>query len=155
MKRFEWPLQRLLNVTIQRERAQRMELFSLSQQIAAIHQTIFRRKAVLGGALTRLGEKPDRQRMPEQQQFMLLSPVEQMRHDRLQKSLSDLQEKRSQKAAAFKKTKSSREALERLRDEALQNHTKEILKIEQKQLDETSQIAFARGLIAQRAGKAE
>ncbi len=132
-----------------------MELFSLSHQIAAIHQTIFRRKAVLGDALSELGARPDLQRVPEQRQFMLLSPVEQMRHDRLHKSLADLQARRSQKAADFKKTKSSRETLERLRGEALQNHTKETLRFEQKQLDETSQIAFARGMIGQRAGKAE
>ena len=47
MKKFQWPLRRLLDVTTQRERALRMDLFRLSQKIADVHRRIFRRRAAL------------------------------------------------------------------------------------------------------------
>ena len=51
MKRFTWPLQRLLEVTVQRERALQAELLALSRQVASLRQRILRRQAVLRGLL--------------------------------------------------------------------------------------------------------
>ena len=53
----------------------------------------------------------------------------------------------------FSKTRSSRETLERLRAEALERHRREVLRLEQKQLDESSQVAFARRILKQRASE--
>ena len=57
MKRFHWRLQRLLDVTIQREKALRSELFAMSRKIAFAHQEIFRRQATLRAALSDLSSE--------------------------------------------------------------------------------------------------
>jgi len=152
MKRFQWPLQQLLEVTIQRELVLRAELFRLARDITAVHQEIFRRKASLRAAIAQLAELDVNERLPRQQVFMWYSAVEESHLAGLRGVLADLQRQRSEKMAAFKKANRSRETLDRLREEALRRHTREALKQEQKQLDESSQVAFARKLIARRAG---
>ena len=142
MKRFRWPLQRLLEVTRQRERVLQVELFRLSQQIAAVHQEIFRRQAVLRAALAELAQEALPQRLARQQIFMEYSIAEEVRLDRLREELKKLQEQRTETMSALAEKRSSRKALDRLREQALQRYVKEMTREEQKQLDESSQVAF-------------
>ena len=153
MKRFQWPLQRLLDVKAQRERSLRPALVRLSQEIAAVHREIFLRQAALRGALADLAARAVEKRLPEQQEFMRLSRAEEAQLDRLREQLAILQQRRSEKMAAFSKAKSARETLERLREEAFAEHTTAALREDQKELDECSHIAFARELIDQRVGR--
>lgn len=152
MKRFTWPLQRLLDVTGQRERAQRLEVFRLSQRMATVHGEIFRRRAAIIGVMATLRTKATEQRLAEQREFMLRLPVHEAEMKQLQQQFKALQDQRAEKVAALKKTRASRETLDRLREEALEAYTKQMLRDEQKELDETSQTAFARELIKQRVG---
>ena len=152
MKRFRWPLQRLLDVTAQRERALRLELFRLSQQLAAVHQEIFRRQASLRAALSDLAGRAVEERLPEQQTVMECSAAQEAELDRLREDLRRLRETRSETVAAFTRARSSRETLERLRREAIDRWNTEARKQEQKALDESSQVAFARQLLGMRTG---
>jgi flagellar biosynthesis chaperone FliJ len=154
MKRFQWPLQRVLDVTLQRERALRMDLFRLSQKIAGVHRKIFRRQAVLRETLGELAARNVGQRLPEQQVVMQCSPAERARLDRMRADLQDLQKLRSDTIDTFIKTRSSRRTLERLLEEASRQHTADMLREEQKQLDESSQVAFVRERLS-RAGALE
>ena len=148
MKRFQWPLQRLLDVTIQRELAARAKLFALSRRIAGVHREIFHHQASLRIALAELSEKELEKRLPEQQVFMQCSEAEEDRLDKLRENLSILKKQRAENIDLFTKTKSSRETLERLREESLQRHERETIKEQQKQLDENAQTAFARKMIS-------
>jgi len=56
VKKFIWPLQRLLDVTVQKELAVRAKLFALSRRIADVHREIFRRRASLRSVLAELAE---------------------------------------------------------------------------------------------------
>ena len=147
MKRFQWPLQRLLDVTIQRELAARAKLFALSRKIADVHRKIFHHQASLRIALTELSNQNLEKRLPEQQVFMQCSEAEEERLDKLRENLSILKKQRAEKIDIFTKTKSSRETLERLREESLQRHEREMMKEQQKQLDENAQIAYVRKMI--------
>ncbi len=151
MKRFKWPLQRLLDVTVQRERAVRAKLFSLSRRIAIVHREIFRHQASLRSALAELAEKKLEKRLPEQQVFMRCSEAQEARLDRLKENLKGLKQQRTEEIATFTKTKSSRETLERLKEESLQRYTTEMIRQQQKQLDDSARTAFARKLIKQQA----
>jgi len=152
MRQFQWPLQRLLDVKAQQERQLKPELVRLTQEIAAAHRKIFHRQAALRGALTDLAARSIEKRLPEQREFMHRSAAEEAQLDRLREELKVLQERRSAKMAAFRNAKSTRETLERLREEALLAHTRAVLKEDQKQLDESSHLGFARKLIEQRVG---
>ncbi len=151
MKRFKWPLQRLLDVTVQKERAIRAKLFSLSRRIADVHREIFRHQASLRSVLAELAEKNLEKRLPEQQVFMQCSQAEEDRLDQLQENLNGLKQQRAEEIAAFTKTKSSRETLERLKEESLQRYTRQINRQQQKQLDENAGISFVRKIIKQRS----
>lgn len=152
MKRFRWPLQRLLDVTFQREQVLRAESSRLSGQIVSAHREIFRRQAVLRGVLADLSRRGLAERLDDQQVFMRYSRAEEAQLDRLREQLKGLQAQRSEKMAELTKAKGSRETLERLLAEALDRHEKQAIKEEQKDLDENSQVSFARGLLARRAG---
>lgn len=149
MKRFRWPLQRLLEVTLQRERALQVELFRLSRQIAAVHQEIFRRRAAMRVALAELAQEALARRLARQQIFMEYSAAEEVRLDRLREELKNLQERRTETMTALAKKRTSRKALERLREQAFGRHVREMTREEQKQLDESSQVAFVNKMLQQ------
>ena len=145
MKRFKWPLQRLLNVTEQREKVLRAELFALSRDIAWTHQEIFRHQTMLRTQLANLSIEQLSQRIPKQELFMTSAKVTERILRELGARLEDLKGKRGAKAKEFAKIKTSRETLERMRQEAQTEHTRQELRTEQKVFDERAQIAFARG----------
>ena len=151
MKRFQWSLQRLLDVRVQQERALRMELFRLSSELAAVHREIIRRQTSLRLAMTDLASRPLADRMAAQASLVGCFAAEESQLSRLRAKLGELQARRAEKVGLLARAKSSRETLERLRREALERHTREALKEEQKQSDESSQAAFARELLSQRA----
>jgi hypothetical protein len=68
MRKFLWPLQRLLHVTEQRERAMRLEVLAVVQQAAVVKRQILRRQAVLRDLLAGLSldaiERVFEQRQP-------------------------------------------------------------------------------------------
>ena len=146
MKRFKWPLQRLLDVTIQRERALEAELLALSREMAEVHQEIFRRQTVLRTLLTDLASEEFPERIPRQRLFLDSSKAAKQILDRLRAQLEELQARREAVMAKFIKIRASRETLERIREEARQQHIREQLNLEQKALDESAQISFARNM---------
>ena len=150
MKRFHWPLQRLLEVTLQRERALQVKLFAMANQIAAVHQEIFRRRACLRGTLSELAQMVFDRRLPKQQIFMAYSAAEEARLDWLKKRIKDLQKQRTETMTAFARKRSLREGLERLREEAIGRYAREIAKQERKQLDESFQVAFVHKMLEKR-----
>jgi flagellar export protein FliJ len=151
MKRFKWPLQRLLDVTSQRELALRAELFALSRDIARLRQHIVTLRAVLRALLADLGRQALEQRIPQQELFMRSAVTDEKRIARLRKELDDKEKLRADKTRQFLKVKASRETLERLREEARLRHRKEMESAELKQLDESSQVSFVRRTLAAQA----
>jgi len=58
----------------------------------------------------------------------------------------ELTTRRAEMTARLVKLRKSKETLERMRREARQAHTRRQWKLEQKQFDQTAQIAFVRGI---------
>jgi len=151
VKRFRWPLQRLLEVTVHREQALRAELLNLSQEIVGLRQIILARQAVLRSLLAELAKEDLRKRVSKQQVFMNYVQNDQKQIRRLEQQLKELRTLRKQKNAQFLQIRSSRRTLERLRKEAKQRYLRAQLKLEQKQLDEVAHISFAGKLLDSRA----
>ena len=133
----------------------RLDLVRLSQEIAAVHREMFGRQASLRIALSDLAGQPVAKRLPEQREFMQRSVMEEAQLDRLREKLKGLQDRRREKITAFSRIRSARETLEKLREKAVLKHTQAMGKLDQKNLDENSRLAFAREIIAQRVGTAE
>ena len=151
MKRFIWPLEQLLKVTVQRERTLKAEVFHMSHQIATVHGEILRRQTVMRSAVAEFGRMEIQERMAGQESFAQAAASEQKRLRELGGKLQELRRQRDEKMKAFAKEKTSREMLEKLRQEAFERHTKENLKLEQQQLDEHSQVTFASRLMNRKA----
>ncbi|MGC9453841.1 MAG: hypothetical protein ACP5HU_03165 [Phycisphaerae bacterium] len=144
MKRFHWRLQRVLDVTVQREKALRAELFALSRRIVRLRQEIIRRRADLRSVLADLGGRPPAERMARQEVFMRCAEAVEREIARLDRDARELESRRSERTQTFLRLRSSRQTLERMREEAYRQHMREQLKMEQKQFDESAQISFAR-----------
>ena len=151
MKRFRWPLQRLLEVTAYREQALRAQLLNLSQEIVGLRQIILARQAVLRSLLAELAKEDLQKRFSKQQLFMNYVQNDQKQIRRLEQQLKELRTLRKQKNDQFLQIRSSRRTLERLRKEAKQRYLRAQLKLEQKQLDEGAHISFAAKLLDSRA----
>ena len=147
MKRFHWPLQRLLDITVQRERVLQAELLTLARRIAMAHQEIFRRQGELRSTLEELTREEFQVRLPKLQTFWECSVVEQAQLNALRDGLEQLQQQRSETITEFRKKRSLREGLDRLRAEAIQRFRTERDRQERKQLDECFQLSFTRELM--------
>jgi flagellar biosynthesis chaperone FliJ len=157
MKRFQWPLQRLLDVRQRQEEAARTELSAVNGQIAAVQKAIALREEFLRSLLAQMGRQTPDSRLADQQLFLDCCGGLQAqrfaveaaaggdrRVRRLRQQLADLRLQREQKMADFRKRKQARQTLQRLREEAKAVHDKDIQRFEQKQLDESAATSHVR-----------
>ena len=151
---FRWKLQRLLDVTAQRELALRAKLFELSRRMARLRQQIVARRAVHRMLLSELGQKCLAERVGQQQLFMSWLPTEQRAIGRIQADLDGLQRRRGETTRELLKTKSRRETLEKLQADGRQRFIKKQSRLAQRELDDIATIGFARrGLVAEPGDK--
>jgi flagellar biosynthesis chaperone FliJ len=153
MKKFHWPLQRLFDVTVQREKALRMEMMSLARQIAAIRGDILQRRTAMRLSLEELARMDIQQRIAGQEMFMKHTGRVEVVIRALELKQKDAQSLRAKKSAQLMKARSSRKTLQRLADEARQVYLREQSVVEQKQFDETAHTALARKALLTGAGK--
>jgi flagellar export protein FliJ len=144
VRRFKWRLQRLLDVTIRKEESLRLELVNLAQETARLGQEIVTRKVLLRSALQDLARQVLADRIARHEVVMTCSQVVQRQIDRLTGRLDQCRRKRKTKTEELLKIRSSRETLERLREEAERRYLRQEAAREQRLLDETAQVAYAR-----------
>ncbi len=147
MKRFAWSLQPLLDLTVQREKLMRAEVYALTQDMILHRSQIAHQRAELRMKLIDLAEKDLSDRLAGQANFAKYSEAIEKKIRALTKQLEDLEIQRKEKIEQLAQVKSSREALEEKRTEAKAQYAKAMLKHEQKQLDEVAHLAIARQII--------
>ena len=147
MRRFSWPLQRVLDVNLQRELALRSELISLMRRITHNRQEVIRRRAVLRMLLSDIGRQSMDRRIGLQEVVMGSASWEQRRTRRLEEEIDEWTAERTEKTAELVKLRKSTQTLARTREEALQEHLRDEVRQEQKQFDEVAQVSFARRMI--------
>jgi len=153
MRRFTWPLQRVLDVNVQRELALRSELMSLMRRILHNRQEIIRRRAVLRMLLADMGRQSMDRRI-ELQEVVMEGASAQRRHtQRLQNEIDRWTAERADKTAELMTLRKSTRTLERAREDAFREHLRDEVRQEQKQFDEVAQIAFARRMIDETAAR--
>lgn len=142
MKRFAWPLQRLLDIAVQREQALRGELAAMAEQIDQARRKVMQRRALLRHALDELDRLPIEQRLVQQPTFLAASGVAQRQIEGLEGRVAELKTKRQDVARKFMKVRSQRQTLEKLRQRAMDRYRADQARLEQKQSDEVAGIAF-------------
>jgi flagellar biosynthesis chaperone FliJ len=150
MKRFRWPLQRVLDVAVQRERTQRAELLALTRRMARRRQEALSRQAAVRSVLLDLADVPLDQRLRTHETLMRCCQAQQRLIDDLEGQLAELGRQRSEKTRQLLHGRKYRQTLERLREEARQQHLREQLKLEQKLFDESAHLSKARKILQAR-----
>lgn len=144
MKKFIWPLQRLLDVKKKQEDATQTELVALLEQSTAIRGRIMMQKILIRNLLRNLQNVNPEQRLEQQNMFMQHIHIEDMKIDELNKELKSIEIKRREKMEQRMSLRKFRKGLERLRDKALSEYHLHMNREEQKLLDESTHITFSR-----------
>lgn len=145
MKRFAWPLERVLDVAQRREQLLQADLARLDDAIAAQRRQIERARRALAVQLASMAQLPMPQRAAQQELFMTCCVSEERVMAAAQGQLDQLAETRQQTMQKLLALRTRRKSLEQLRERARVRHQKEMDRLEQKQLDEVGRIAFIRG----------
>ena len=157
MKRFRWPLQRLLDVTVTREQAQRAELMRLSGELVRVRGEIAGHRQTIRASLARLRDAAPAERHRRQEVVFSCAEGHRRWIEQLEAELEELSRRRREQTERLLKTRKGRQSLEKKREHARLVHQREQARQEQKVLDDGAQIAFnrRRGRPAADAGHAE
>ena len=147
MKRFVWRLQRILDIKTKEEQTKKKELLELTEKLAQTRGELLIQKKILQDIISDIAAKKPRKRLGEQEFFLKYSTASNERIKKLKNKVGQLESLQRKKIAEVLKVKRFKEGLEKLQAEAKRQFIMEQEKVEQKELDETATISFAREII--------
>lgn len=144
MRRFVWRLQKVLDVKAKQEQIKRMELFRLTEELAEKRGELLMRQRVLHEIIGGVGRDKSPERMTAQEFVLRHAQTDDEQIRRLKDIIAELEVRQRQKTAEVLALKRFKEGLEHLRAEAEEEFIRESEKLEQKELDDGTNAAFAR-----------
>ncbi len=144
MKRFQWRLQRVLDVKAKEEQIKRIELVRLTEELTARRGELLLRQRVLQNLLADLRRDRSPERLNAQAFFLRRVAVDDERIRKLKEAIAALEVRQKEKMAEVLAVRRFKEGLEKLRVQAEQEYMHEAEQLEQKESDERTSIAFAR-----------
>ena len=144
MKRFVWRLQKVLEVKTREEELRRTELFQIVEQLAARRGELLLRQRILQDLMTEIQRRESAQRLNAQEFFLRHAATDDAEMRRLQEEIAAWEIRHKEKTAEVLAVRRFKEGLEKLRTQARQEYMREQERLEQKELDERTTIAFAR-----------
>ena len=144
MKRFVWRLQKVLDVKTSEEQLRRTELFQIVEQLAARRGELLLRQRILQDLMAEIQRRESAQRLNAQEFFLRHAATDDEEMRRLQEEIAALEIRHKEKTAEVLAVRRFKEGLEKLRTQAKEEYMREQERLEQKELDERTTIAFAR-----------
>ena len=144
MKRFVWRLQKVLDIKTKEEQLKQMELFRLTEALAEKRSELLLRQQTLRAIMSDIAKDRSSGRLGTQEFFLKHSAANDQVIEKLRDQIKELEHQRQEKTAEVLATRRFREGLEKLRAEAKERFIQEQEKLEQKEMDDRSTIAFAR-----------
>ncbi len=144
MKRFVWRLQKVLDVKIKEEQVRRTELFQIVEQLAARRGELLLRQQILQDLMTEIQRRESTQRLNAQEFFLRHAATDDEEIRRLREEIAALGIRHKEKTAEVLAVRRFKEGLEKLRTQAKEEYMREQERLEQKEQDERTTIAFAR-----------
>jgi len=144
MRRFVWRLQRVLDIKAKQELIKTQELFAITEKLARTRGELFAQRRILRDILEGIGNEKPKDRLVKQEFFLRNSAATDERIRQIQGRVDELKTKQRDKIVEVLKLRRFKEELERLREQAKKKYIEEQDKLEQKQLDETATLSFAR-----------
>jgi flagellar biosynthesis chaperone FliJ len=147
MKRFVWRLQRVLDIKTKEEQTKKTELLKITERLAQARGKLLMQKRVLENIISDITGKHPHKRLPEQEFFLKCSVTNDRLIKILAKNVIELESRQMKKILELLSVKRFKEGLEKLRAEAKRRFINHQEKLEQKDLDETATVGFARKLM--------
>ncbi|KPJ66025.1 MAG: hypothetical protein AMJ43_09370 [Coxiella sp. DG_40] len=147
MKRFVWRLQRVLDIKTKEEQRKKKELLELTEKLAQARRELLIQNKILQDIISDIASKKPQKRLGEQEFFLKYSTASNEKIKKLKNKINQLELLQREKITEVLKVKRFKEGLEKLRAEAKRQFITEQEKLEQKELDETATISFAREIL--------
>lgn len=147
MKRFAWRLQRVLDIKTKEEQTKKTELLKITEKLAQARGKLLMQNRVLENIISDITGKNPQKRLPEQEFFLKCSVINDQLIKTLKNSVTELESRQMKKILELLSVKRFKEGLEKLRAEAKRRFINHHEKLEQKDLDETATVGFARRII--------
>jgi flagellar biosynthesis chaperone FliJ len=144
MRRFVWRLQKVLDIKTKEEQLKRMELFRLTETLAIRRSELLMRRRILREIAAEITRDRSAGRLGAQEFFLRNADIDDQLIRRLNAEIEELETQRKNKTAEVLAARRFKEALEKLRTEAKVRFIQEQEKLEQKEMDDRTTIAFAR-----------
>jgi flagellar biosynthesis chaperone FliJ len=148
MKRFVWRLQKVLDVKTKQEQLRRVELFRLTEELAQKRTELLLRQGMLRDIMADIAKDTSPRRLGAQEFFLRHTAADDAQIRGLQGQIADLEVRQQQKTAEVLAARRYREGLEKLRVQAREKFIREQEKLEQKESDGRTTMAFARDAYA-------
>lgn len=144
MKRFVWRLQKVLDIKAKEEQVRQMELFRLTETLAERQSELLLRQQTLREIMSEITRDRSAQRLGTQEFFLKHAVTNDRFIAELRGQIKELEIQRREKTEQVLAAKRFREGLEKLREEAKEQFIQEQEKLEQKEVEDRTTIAFAR-----------
>ena len=99
MRRFVWRLQRVLDIKTMEEQTKRVELFEITEKLAATRGELLMRKRILENIINSLAREKPQKRLSEQEFFLKFSATNDEQIKRLRDRASGLESEQRKKIA--------------------------------------------------------
>jgi flagellar export protein FliJ len=143
MKRFNWRLQRVLDIKQKEEQVKRSELVNLTGKLSQARGELFMQKRILEDLIDSVSQTAPADRLDRQAFFLTYAAANDATIKKLQKEICELTARQQEKIAEIMKLKQFNEGLEKLRTEARLEFFNEQEKLEQKEMDDAATSRFA------------
>lgn len=144
MKRFVWRLQKVLDIKTKEEQLKRTELFRLTEHLAAKRSELLIRRRVLQDLMAGITKDTASERLGAQEFFLRHVAANDAEIRTLLEEIAALETRQREKTAEVLAAKRFKEGLEKLRAQARDRFLREQEKLEQKELEDRTTIAFVR-----------
>jgi flagellar protein FliJ len=144
MKRFAWRLQKVLDIKSKQEQLKRNELFRIAEQLAVKRGELLMRRRILQDLVTEIQGQAAQTRLPAQAFFLRHAAADNEQMQKLGEEIAALEVRHREKTAEVLAVRRLKEGLEKLREQAKEQYLREQEKLEQKESDERTAIAFVR-----------
>lgn len=147
MRRFEWRLQKLLDLKNKQEEALRAELITVTEQAVALRGQVLMERALLRQRLAETEQAPAAERMARQEFVLQYSQVTETTIRDMDRKLELLELLRHNKIQEILTVRKFRKGLEKLRTRAQEEFELDQQRQDQKQTDDRNSIGFARRIM--------
>ena len=118
MRKFEWRLQRVLDIKVTEERVKRKELLELTGKLVQTLEELLEQKRILENVIFEITNKAPGSRLSEQELFLRYAATNNGFITKLENRIKNLESQKKAKIAEIMAVRKFKEGLEKLRAKA-------------------------------------